>query len=235
MKIKCVAFMIVAAFLSQSALASVGGNVQGGTAPGNPVGFNPCGSTGTLYNNQTPGTMKVELSLTNFGACNTSFSWTDSAGNPQSINIAPNDSTVVSTSLAANSGVLWTSPASSGFVDLLWELEEAPAQSVGLPGGFSGQLANTACGSSGILYKNLTGASTTLNLGATNDIQCTFAVSWTDPSGAGQTINFGLGGSQGVSITLPAGGVIAWTSGSGSAPINAGWRLERRVLASMNP
>lgn len=236
MKIKCVVFMIAAALLSQTARASVGGAVLGGTVPGNPVGFNPCGSAGTVYNNQTPSSMRLEVSLTNFGACNTSFSWTDAAGNPQSISIAPNASTVISSSLAANSSVLWVSPATSGFVNFLWEIEQAPAQSVGMPAGFgSAQLGNTPCGSAGTLYKNLTGVSTTLNLSVTNDLQCTFAVSWTNSSGEAQTISLGLGESQGVSIILPAGGLITWTSGSGSAPINAGWRLERRVLASMNP
>src|SRR5579862_1696465 len=102
-----------------------------------------------------------------------------------------------------------------------------------MPGGGNDQLLNTPCGSAGTLYKNLTGSSLTLNLAFQNSLQCTFAVSWTDASGHANTINLGLGGSQGVSTTIPEGGTITWSSGSGSAPIDVGWRLERRVLESM--
>lgn len=239
LRIKCLAFIIVAArvaLLSQRALASVGGALQGGTVAGNPTGFNPCGSMGTLYINQTSGTMRHELSLTNFGACSTSFSRTDAAGNPQSINIDPNASSVVSTSLQAGGVLSWASSASTGFVNFLWELEQSPSQSIGMPSGSTApQLVGASCGSTSVLYKNLTGASTTLNLSVTNSLSCTFAVSWTDASGHAHTIDLGLGGTQGVSTAIPEGGAITWTSGSGSAPISAGWRLERRVLDSLNP
>jgi hypothetical protein len=231
MRIKCLvclAFMIVALLSPRAALASVGGQVSGLPA-------NPCGSTGTLYNNQTSSTMRVELSLTNLGLCSASFSWTDAAGHPQSINLVPNDSIVVSTSLEANSVLSWTSSANANYsVDLLWELEQPPSQSVGMPGGSTApQLIGANCGSTGTLYKNLTGASTTLNLGVSNGAQCGFTVSWTDSNGIAQTINVGLNGTQGVSTTLPAGGTITWSSGSGSGPIYAGWRLERRVSNTM--
>jgi hypothetical protein len=122
--------------------------------------------------------MRIDLSLTNTNACNVTFSLTDAEGKPQSVTITPNFSTVFSTSLSAQGVLSWASPAGSGFVGFVWDLEQAPAMSVGAPiGFFPFQLQNVSCGSTGTLYKNLTGAATTLNLGVSNDSPCTFSLS----------------------------------------------------------
>ncbi len=234
MKKTCLAFMIIA-FLAPSAFASVGGIIQGGNPPSTTVLLAPCGSTGTLYTNLTKGNMQIELSLTNSGACSMSFSWTDAEGQAQSIDIDSNASTVFSTSLRAGGELSWASPTSAGPVTILWELEQPPSQSVGVPSGFNpDQLLGTPCGSMGTLYKNLTRSSITINLGMTNSYDCEFALSWTDTAGRAQKIDLGLGSSQGFSTTLPPSGVITWTAGSGSGPISAGWRLERVVSTLSN-
>jgi hypothetical protein len=223
MRIKYLAFIILA-FLSQRvALASVGGVFAGTSFP--------CGSIGTVYTNQTSSMMRLELSFTNEGVCSTSISWTDATGDLKSIKIDPNDSPVFSTSLPPQGVLSWASSAGSGFVGFAWDLEQSPSQSVGPPT----QLQSTPCGSTGILYQNLTDAIITVNLAVSNSASCGLTVSWTDSTGHTYTIAVALGGSLGVSTTIPAGGTIKWTAEGTSGVVAAQWQLERRVLESMNP
>ncbi len=219
----CFAFVAVV-FLCQApkASGSVGGSIGGGP--------NTCGSGGTLYANLTSTALRFELSLTNFSAnCTTTISWTDTNGHAQTVDVGPNLSTVVSTSLPARGTVLWSSSGSPSLnVVLSWELERAPAQSVGVPSDSQFtpmQLYATPCGSAGTLYTNLTGSSVVLDLGVENGSGCAFTLSWTDAGGHGQTINLGLLNSQGVSTSVPAGGSISWSSASGGGSIGllGGW------------
>jgi len=205
------------------AVASVGGQLE-----------ILCGSTGTLYSNLTPSvTIHFEMSLTNFSSeCSFSISWTDSTGHAQSVTVGPNLSTIVSSSLPSGKAVSWSSPPLNGNqVVILWELERAPAHSVGLPSNSTFTPVNlygTPCGSSGTLYANLTASSVSLDLGM-NFGFCDFTVSWTDASGHAHTFT----PPGGVSTTVPAGGVISWSSTSGSGNVGAAWSLERVVTTKL--
>jgi hypothetical protein len=74
-----------------------------------------------------------------------------------------------------------------------------------------------------------------LDLGLNNgnsQSSCSVTVSWTDASGHAQTVDLGVGISQGVSTSLPAGGIISWSSTATSPPGSSlffSWQLERVV------
>jgi hypothetical protein len=153
MKKSCllIAFVVVA-FLSeaQNALGSVGGVVASGGQ------F--CGSAGTLYRNLAGLSLNFELGLSyqpaNTGEANCTFStsWKDASGHAQSLNVPLGGITSASSSLAAGGVISWTSSGNPSIpVNVQWQLERAPAQSVAaiLPVGGPGQLP---CASTGTLW-----------------------------------------------------------------------------------
>jgi hypothetical protein len=91
------------------------------------------------------------------------------------------------------------------------------------------------CGSSGTLYENLTFTVIVFDLSLVNGQQssnCTITVSWTDASGTPQTITLGPYFSTVVSTSLPANGIISWSSSSGNV-LSLQWQLERPPSASL--
>jgi len=211
-----------------NAIGSVGGYFQND------------GTSGTLYTNLGTIPMDFELSVGNNNGCGTlSLDWKDASGHAQSLSL-PSDggsavSTAASSSLPADGAITWTQTCGSSFY---WQLERAPAQSVS-SSNMGGPMI--ACGSSGTLYVNLRGASVSLDLALSNGYDngvesgsaCAVTASWTDASGHAQTINLGDGASQGVSKSLPAGGVISWTSTSGTGTLSFCWQLERVVTTKL--
>jgi hypothetical protein len=88
------------------------------------------------------------------GDCTVTASWTDANGKAQTVTGFPlTFATVVSTSLPAKGTILWSS-SSGNNLQFHWQLEQAPAASVG------GYLLSP----SQVVYTNLTGAPINLNL-----------------------------------------------------------------------
>jgi hypothetical protein len=224
----------VLAFLGQapSAFGNVGGVIDD---------TNVCGSGGTLYRNLTGLSMNFELGLSYqtiyIGQANCTFSaaWTDASGHVQSLNVPLSEITSASSSLPAGGVVSWTSSGDPAtHINVEWQLERAPAQSVAaiLPTSEPGELP---CASTGTLYANLRGASVNLDLAVGNPGNGgELTVSWTDAGGHAQTINLVIAGSQGASTTLPAGGLITWTTGTcQTSGVWASWQVERVVTTKL--
>jgi hypothetical protein len=223
--------LVVLAFLREPPKAF--GSVLGGFGSGN-----PCGSSGTLYTNLTnlPINFELTASTTNnpFGSCTNTISWTDENGHAQSLTVPNAVSITVSSSLKGNSSLTWNSSGSATLnAGGTWQLERAPAQSVtGYIFG-SGEDLEPPCGSSGTLYSNLRSTAVTLDLAVSNSSPCALTVSWTDASGHAQTLDFGTGGSEGASTSLPAGGAISWTSATATGYVVAQWQIERVVTSKL--
>jgi hypothetical protein len=232
-RIWLVVALLVAAFVpgSGQALASIGGNLT-------PA----CGVAGTLFANLTNVPVDFELGLSGGVPCDFSVSWPDASGHAQSVTLLSNVTTgfdpsaSISSSLPHGGTVSWSAASGSGTFNIYWQLERAPAQSVGVQPNYP----NTApCGSSGTLYSNLRSGSVSLDLALNlslgyND-NCALTLSWTDSSGRAQTVTLAPGGgySEGVATSLPAAGVISWEWGSGSTNEGFSFQVERVVSAKL--
>ena len=218
-----VAFAVAALLCrAPNAIGSVGGQVSG---------LN--NSSGTLYANLSRDSVNFELGVSSNFGCGLFLNWTDDDGNTESLSVPTRDSTSASSSLPAGGAISWTLGVSGcRGPDFNWQLERAPAQSVN---GGAVPPQGLVCGSSGTLYTNLISSSVTLDLGLNNgnsQSSCSVTVSWTDASGHAQTVDLGVGISQGVSTSLPAGGIISWSSTATSPPGSSlffSWQLERVV------
>jgi hypothetical protein len=188
-----------------------------------------CASGGTVYDNRTSAPMSFDLNAQNYSlnSCPVTISWTDANGNPQAVTIPPQGATTFGTSLAAQGKILWSSQGTSN-VNFSWFLSQAV--NVGSMGG------NASCNSTGTVYQNLTQAPIGLHLAFVAQ-SYPISFSWIDATGAPQRVDLagGVNGngqplfqnSEGVSTSLPAGGIISWSSGSGTSCGGAGWNLER--------
>jgi hypothetical protein len=206
-------------WLPRPALGSVGGSI------GDLV---RCGSSSVLYTNATSLGVNIELAVSNengASGCSETLSWTDASGQAQGMTVPAHGAISVSTSVEPNGTLSWKSAESSGqYVSLIWQIERAPAQSV------AGQMGTGfRCGSSGTAYSNLTSATVNLDFGTSAETSngCTLTFTWTDAEGVPHTLNLGLQGSQGISTSLPAGGVISWESTTAKAYVAASWQIER--------
>lgn len=212
--------LVVVGFLSQTpeAAGSVGGSLNDPKCP----------SSGVLYINASSIPMNFELVVNNnsYGSCSDTLSWTDSNGNAQSITVAAGtlSSVSLSSSIPPDGTITWIS-SGTGNTGLVWQLERAPAQSI------SGESVNLMCGSSGIVYSNLTSAAVNLDVAVSavsgNYVSCLLTLTWTDASGEAQALHIGSKGSSGVSTSLPAGGVISWTSRGSTGAADLSWQIER--------
>jgi hypothetical protein len=190
-----------------------------------------CASGGTVYDNRTSSLTAFDLSIENSGgmSCPVTLSWTDANGNSQSFTLLSGSSLTVATSLGAYGKILWSSQGTAN-VNFSWFLSQ-----VVNVGSLSGSVA---CNTSGTIYENLTQGAIYLHL-AFLATGCPVAFSWIDASGIPQAVNLagavnGNGlpefqNSEGVSTSLPPGGVISWTSRTGQNSSGGGWQLERIV------
>jgi len=85
------------------------------------------------------------------------------------------------------------------------------------------------CASGGTFLSNLGSKSFTFDLGVSlSNAECMFTLSWNDANGHAQSITLNNGESQGVSSSLPVGGVVSWmTAGPAGTIQGVAWRLER--------
>jgi len=102
--------------------------------------------------------------------------------------------------------------------------------------GLADQMDAVPCGAGGTFFTNISPESINFDLSVTTPSQyCAFTLSWTDASNHPQTITLTFVSlpvipSQGVSSSLPAGGVISWQTGSTAypgTPLTITWELER--------
>ena len=199
-----------------NAVGSVGGTVGGGVY-----------TSGTLYANLGSVSASFELSVGDDTDCTLSLSWTDGSGHAQSVDVAADVSTIVSSSLKPTGALSWTQSCG---VNFNWQLERAPAQSVSNT--VSGFLA---CGSSGTPYNNLRGSPVNLDfeVGNTSLSPCAATISWTDTSGHARTASIDAGASEGFTTALQAGGTISWTAAAGTGNVGLTWQLERVVNSDL--
>ncbi len=204
------------------------GNVGGSIEP-----FIHCGSSRALYTNASSTRVNFELFASNAnatGGCAETLTWTDADGVVQTVSLPPAANVSVSSSLAPEEPITWTSTGSTKqYVSLSWQLERAPAQSI------SGQIASSLCASSGVVFTNLTSGTVNLDFAAASgsNIGCSLTFSWIDAVGQSRMLNLGSKGSQGVSTSLPAGGFISWTSTVSTSYLTASWQIERVDLSQL--
>jgi len=214
-RIAVIPLVALAMWQPQKALGSVGGALQV-----------PCGAFGTLYNNLTGLPLKFELAAYSLaiysGPCGVSLSWTDADGNAQSVTLHEASSASLSSSLSGFQAISWTSSGSrDAKIDVGWQLERAPAQSVQA-------VASPTCGSSGPLYTDLRARKVALDFSVTvNSGSCGLTLSWTDNSGSAQTLSVGVGRSQGITTSLRPGGIITWTTTGSSGSNSVVSQIER--------
>jgi hypothetical protein len=179
-----------------------------------------CGSGGTLYRNLTSGRidfdLEVALDLRYFSspsACSsTILSWTDAQGRPQTRTVNKGFTTIVATSLPAGGAITWSTAYETAPVAFRWILQRQHAESLDSPAGEFGE-----CGTSGSLYTNLTNHAVELDIAVDGPKTCEATLSWTDTNGQDQTLKVDLPTTEGVSTSLPAGGIISWTTSDGKA------------------
>lgn len=96
-------------------------------------------------------------------------------------------------------------------------------ESAGFASVGSGLILN--CGTSGTLYTNLTGSAMNFDLGFLQRYDCAATLSWTDADGQAQNVTINADSSQYFTTSLPAGGVISWSTPNTGGRASLIWRL----------